>query len=224
MAQTYSQFKDYILDFLWRQNDTDLSNNLDKIIRMADAELNRKLNIQKREVSTTIAPEQEDYLLPSDFYQMISLSNLQPERQRQRSEMRATTKQQISDLRARTDSQYIEPYYYVQRSDSGRVLYLVGPYSATNPGSFDLTYRTAVPDYETDDSSWVEEEYLDLYVYTVAKHVSVFLREEERIQFFSNLMNDALISALDEDKRMVQFGGSPLNMKPHRHVPRTRRT
>lgn len=224
MAQTYAQFKTYLLDMLWNTNNTDLSNNLDKLIRMADNELNRKLDIQRREVTALIAPETQDYALPSDFYQMISLTNRQPTRQRRTGDMQVTTQSTVFEIRDAGDSAYIEPYYYVQRAASANTLYLVGPFSASNPGSFSLQYRTTVPDFETDDSSWLEADYLDLYVYTVFKHCAVFLREDERINMYAGLMSDALESALDEDKRKVQFGGSPLNMQPHHHVPRSRRS
>ena len=137
--------------------------------------------------------------------------------------MKATSLNMIYEMRQAGDSAYVEPFYYVQRAASANTLYLVGPFSASNPGDFELQYRTSVPDFQTDDASWLEADYLDLYVYTVFKHCAIFLREDERIQQYAVLMTDALESALDEDKRKVQFGGSPLHMEPHHHVPRTRR-
>jgi len=190
---------------------------------MADNELNRKLNIQRRQVSATIAPETEDFSLPSDFYQMVSLTNLQPERQRRNGEMQSSTFTLIQGMREAGDSQYIEPYYYAERAASANTLYLVGPFSAADPGSFAIQYRTTVPDFEGTDSSWLEADYLDLYVYAVFKHCAIFLREDERVATYNGYLTDAIESALDEDRREVQFGGSPLHMQPHRHVPRSRR-
>lgn len=219
----YSTFKSFLTTHLWKTNDTVLSNNLDNLILMANAELNRELNIQRREVTTTIAPEQEDFSLPSDFYQIMSLSNQEPTRQTRSGEFQNTTLQHIYDLRARTDSDYIEPYYYVQRAKDANTLYLVGPFSSSNPGSLMLQYRTAIPDYATTDSSWVADDYLDLYTYTVLSHCAPFLREDERVALWAQYKTAALASALDEDKRQVRFGGSPLHMKPHRAVPVTKR-
>lgn len=223
MAQTYAQFKTYLTDMLWRQNDTDLANNLDKLIRMADSELNRKLDIQRREVTATIAPEVEDFVLPADFYQMISLSNLQVERQRGNGVMTNTTLSNIYDMRTASDSAYIEPYYYAERSATASTLYLVGPFSAADAGSLQISYRTAIPDFAGTDASWLEADYLDLYVYAVFKHAAIFLREDDRVQQYDALMMDALGSSVDTDKRHIRFGGSPLHMQPHRHVPQTRR-
>jgi len=223
MAQTYSEFKTYLIDMLWRTNDTVLANNLDKLIRMADAELNRKLDIQRREVSALIAPETEDYSLPADFYQMISLTNRQPSRQVGAGPMMSSTLTMIYQMRDQTDSTFIAPYYTVERGATTNTLYLIGPFSADNPGSLSLQYRTTVPDFATTDASWLEADYLDLYVYAVFKHCAIFLREDARIQQYAALMQDALDSATDEDKRKVQFGGSPLHMASHRAVPQTRR-
>jgi len=59
----YSEFKTYLSTFLWKQNDTDLANNLDSLIRMADGELNRVLDIQRRQKTLLIAPTTENYAL-----------------------------------------------------------------------------------------------------------------------------------------------------------------
>jgi hypothetical protein len=208
---------------LWRQNDTDLANNLDNLIRMADSELNRKLDIQRREATAVIAPEVEDFVLPTDFYQMISLTNQQPERQVRQGSMKNSTFSAVQSTRVATKSVYIEPVYYAQRSAAANTLYLVGPFSATNAGAFALEYRAAVPDFQTDDTSWLEADFLDLYVYAVFKHCAIFLREDDRLQSYNSLMADALESAGYEDKHLLRFGGSPLQMQPHHHVPQTRR-
>lgn len=222
MGQTYSEFKTYVTTYLWRQNDTVLMNNLDKIIRMAHAEINRKLNIQRREVNITINPTSQDYSLPTDFYQVISLVNAGISRLND-GEMQSTTKAYIEQLRAKNTSR-VAPYYYAQRASDANTLFLVGPFSISDPGDLRLQYRTKVPDFETDDTSWLEEDYLDLYLYTVLKHCGIFSREDERIQFYAALAETALQEALTEDNHEVRFGGSPLHMQPHRVVPRTRRT
>ena len=114
------------------------------------------------------------------------------------------------------------PFYYIQRGSDESTMFLVGPFSQTNRGKFDLTYRAGIPNYATEDASWVEDLYLDLYVYAVFKHCAIFLREDERLTQYAGMMQDALASAIDEDVREVQFGGSPLNMQAHHHVPRTK--
>lgn len=220
---SYSDFKTWLTTFLWKTNDTVLVNNLDKLIKMAEAELNRTLAIQRRQVTLTIEPEAEDYDLPDDFQHIVSLSNLQPTRQARSANMKLSTLHHIYDMRARTDSSYIEPYYCTVRRSDGNTLYLVGPFSAENPGKFELEYRASVPDFATDDTSWLYDDYLDLYTYTALSHSSLFLREDERLETWRGMKNEALLAALDEDKRYGQFGGSPMTMQPHRAVPVTKR-
>ena len=45
----YQAFKDHIAEFLWKTNDQDLINSMDSLILMANAELDRKLDITRRE-------------------------------------------------------------------------------------------------------------------------------------------------------------------------------
>jgi hypothetical protein len=214
----YAAFKSYLATFLWKDNDSVLIANLDNLIKMAHAELGRKLDIQAREVSITIAPTSEDYVLPADFGQMISLTD----NGHRVGLMGVASKAVIMELRKTTQSRGVARSYYVQKGDTP-TLFLVGNFSVSEPGSFDLTYRTAIPDFAVTDESWLADDYLDLYTYTVLSHSATFLREDERLETWLNLKMDALMSALDEDKRHVRFGGSPLEMRPHHHVPRTRR-
>ena len=219
----YAGFKTFLTDTLWRQNDIDLSNNIDTYITLAENELNRTLTIQQREVGVLIAPETEDYVLPTDFRQVISLANMQPERQMGDGPMMNTTMNNIMKTRADSGSTAIAPLYYAQRASAGNTLYLSGPFSADCAGSLMLQYRSGIPDFATDDASWLADDYLDLYMYTVFKHVAVFLREDERLQTYAAYAKAALDDILDEDLRQVRFGGSPLTMQNARQAPVTRR-
>ena len=221
MAMTYTEFKTFLVDTLWRQNDTDLSNNLDKFITLAENELSRSLTIQQREAAVVIAPTTQDYTLPADFKQIMSVANMNPALQIGTGPMMATTLSNIITTRESTNSAYISPLYYAKRGSSTSTLYLSGPFSVANPGMFNLQYRAGIPDFATDDASWLEDEYLDLYMYTVFKHVAIFLREDERMQTYAAYAQAALDLAIDEDLRQVRFGGSPLEMKPARTIPRT---
>lgn len=218
----YVEFKTFLTDTLWRQNDIDLSNNIDTYITLAENELNRTLTIQQREVGVLIAPATEDYVLPTDFRQVMSLANMQPERQMGDGPMMNTTMSNIMKTRADSGSTAIAPLYYAQRASAGNTLYLSGPFSADGVGSLMLQYRSGIPDFATDDTSWLADDYLDLYMYTVFKHVAVFLREDERLQTYAAYAQSALEGILDEDLRQVRFGGSPLKMQNARQAPVTR--
>jgi hypothetical protein len=212
----YAAFKTFLATFLWKQNDTDLVANLDSLITMANAELNTRLNIQRRETTLAIAPTTQDYALPTDFRSMVSLNNNSAVDKRQ---FRNTTASDIYSMRVDSPDQVL-PFYSVAQGASGKLLRLVAPFSVSAAGSMVLVYRANVPDFAVTDTSWVADDYLDLYTYTVLSHTAPFLREDERVQLWLQMKTDALVAADDEDKRQIAFGGSPLQMRPHHAVPR----
>lgn len=214
---TYDEFKTHLTTFLWKQNDADLIANLDSLIRMADGELNRKLDVQRRQKTLNILPEVEDYVLPADFRHIISLNDMTSTNV---AEMKSTTLLDIYRLRTITHSSHVQPRYAVDEGVAGaKLLRLVGPFSDTSPGNMVLVYRSNIPDFATLDVSWLEADFLDLYTYTVLSHCAPFLREDERLAVWQQLKVDAIGSAIEEDKHMITHGGSPMQMRPHRPVP-----
>lgn len=213
----YAQFKTFLSTFLWKQNDVDLANNLDSLIRMADGELNRTLDVQRRQKTVLIEPETQDFVLPADFRHMVSLSNLD---ETAPSGFSSTTLVDLYKKRRQSRGAHLMPFYAVDQGDGAdKILRLVGPFSVTTPGALMLTYRANVPDFQALDSSWVEADFLDLYTYTILSHTAPFLREDERLSVWMEMKALAITAALEEDRHHVVHGGSPLRMQPHRAVP-----
>jgi hypothetical protein len=210
-------FKSYLATFLWKQNDVDLVANMDSLIRMADGELNRVLDIQRRQVTVRIAPVVEDHPLPSDFRNIVSLHNNWAT---SRGIMSSTTLSDLYSKRVISGSANVLPFYAIDEGVSGaKLLRLIGPFSTTTPGDMTLVYRANVPDFQALDASWLEADFLDLYTYTILSHAAPFLREDERMVVWENKKAEAIMSALSEDRHSVVHGGSPLQMRPHRPVP-----
>jgi hypothetical protein len=225
MAQTYAQFKTFIRDMLWRPNDQVLADNLDQIIKMANSELRSMTSDwQRRQQSKTIAPTSGDFNLTvkvPDLESVLSVTNNINRGYYSRNN--AKTWQQvvpsrIYELRAQHPDQTL-PYYSVDRDDWAVYLRFAANFSADNPGDLQLFYRVGIPDYATTDSSWIEDEYKDLYMYAVLKHAAIFVREEDRVGLFNDLMTSAFNVADMDDKHNKAFGGSPLYMSPHHRVP-----
>lgn len=212
----YATFTSFLRTFLWKQNDTDLANNIDSLVVMANAELSRVLDLKRREESSTIAPTGEDFVLPSNFRHMIAVIGLQSP---MKGTFANTTASHIYEMRAKGRSEVGAPYYHVAQDGADKVLRLVGPFSVSNPGSIGIVYRAAIPDFAVADASWLADDYLDLYTYAVLSHTAPFLREDERLPVWQTMKSDAIATAIIEDKHNVDFGGSPLQMRPHRVVP-----
>lgn len=221
MAMTYSQFKTYILDTLWRVNDTALANNLDTIIRQANNELNKLTrDWQRRQQTENILPTSQDY--QNTFGSVLSVTSNSPDTyyQTKAKTFQRTTLSHVYELRAQNPGGPLLPWYATDVADSVKYLRLVGPsLSASNTGDLIVVYRMDIPDYATTDESWFEDEYLDLYAFTVYKHCAIFVREDERIQTYASLQTEAFRIADEDDKHNLQWGGSPLVMRPHHPVP-----
>lgn len=204
--QTYSQFKDHLTTFLWKQNDTDLIARLDSLIKMGTSELDRMLDITRREtsvvVTVTSTADNADVILPADFKQMIALTSADCVF------ANATTQQLLTARKGYTGK--FQPMYHVAHNGTQHVLQMVG--SGELGDEFALTYRNKLPDYEGTDASWLEDEYLDLYTYTVLKHCAPFLREDERIQTWIQLATQAMTTVIEEDRHSIEFGGADAAM------------
>jgi hypothetical protein len=222
MAMTFTAFKTYIMKSLWNENNTDLSNEFSKIVQAANNELNKLTkDWQRRHKSTVIAPETIDFDLTTNVTGFGAILSLVDNNQANTSPiMGQVTKSYLQGLRTRYPNQKFSAYFLEQDEDTGTFyLRLTGNFSASDPGDFTLEYLVAIPDYETADASWLEDEHLDLYQYCVMKHCAVFLREDERIELYANMMKTAMETAEIDDKHNQQFGGSPLRQLSHRQVP-----
>lgn len=181
----YSEFKEWLTEFLWKSGDTVLQERLDSLITMGTSELERKLKVQDREVGAYLYVVSEEHDLPEDYSKMRLVGN----------EWNYVTPSELEQLRDATNSGTTQSVYSLRANK----LLLCGPFNATNPYELFITYQAKLPDFKTDDASWLADNYLDLYTYTCLKHAAPFIREDERIQIWASLALDALESVLEDD-------------------------
>lgn len=210
---TYAEFKAFLATFLWKDNDAVLVANLDSLIKMANAELNRTLDIERREVVDVINPTSWNWSLPADFRHMIEFNDSSVTNGGQWS------KASVGIVLQARSRQVTRPLYAV----NGLMLYLTNNHSVLNPGEYTIRYRANVPNFAVTDVSYLADEMLDLYTYTALSHSATFLREDERLATWNTLKTDALATAIREDKSKVAFGASPLHVQPHSLIPYTTR-
>ena len=205
MSMTYDEFKEYMRGFLWKPNDAQLLNDLDNLIKLGTAELDRKLDINRREVSFTFDSVQNDTNKqdkPADLKHIVALNST-------KYHYEVVSEGQIQhELNVNTTNRE-RPFVAVV----GAELAFGHTFPVGNqPLIYQLVYRTRLPDYMVAGTSWVEDEYLDLYTYTILKHTAPWLREDERVPLWFQYAGDALTSVLEEDKFNVEYGSSPLHM------------
>lgn len=197
----YSQFKAYIARFVWRNGDTVFEADLDNMIGMAHARLNRDLRIQKMVVTAQAPLTADTLVLPSDYNEMRTItSDSQPAPMQYVSPYE---RERIKLLNAST----FQPIYTI----AGNAIYFVGPMSATDdpPRLITMTYYAKVPDFAADDTSWMADEYLDLYTYAVLRHTPAYLKDDERVVLWKNEYDETLASVKDAEAGR-RYAGSPL--------------
>jgi len=224
-ALTYAEYKEFVLANLWRTGDAVLEANLDSLIGNADNELRaRTADWQKRQQSVNILPTSEDFDVTANVPGFESVVAVVKNgvagyyQGKQTKTLLATTPAQVYSSRANYPLQYVAEYA-IESVGQNIFLRFAGPFTVDSPGDFQLIYYGGVPDYQTTDASWLQSEYGGLYLNTILKHCAMFVREDDRVQLYSGLADQAFSLGDQEDKHRRQFGGSPLKMKPHHPVP-----
>jgi hypothetical protein len=197
----YSGFKSYLARFVWRNGDTVFEADLDNMIDMAHARLNRDLRIQ-RMIVTAQAPLTADTLvLPADYNEMRTITSDSPP-----APMQYVSPYERERIKLANASTF-QPIYTI----AGNAIFFVGPMAPTDnpPRTVTMTYFAKVPDFATTNSSWLADEYLDLYTYAVLRHTPAYLKDDERVVLWKNEYDETLASVVNAEAGR-RFAGSPL--------------
>lgn len=203
----YAEFKDFLMDHLWKQGDSVVLSRLDQIIKVAEAELNRTLKIEDRNQLSDAEATDNLVPLPLDYREMRSLSNPYCRG------MKYYTPNKFFDLESKYANRINYEAYTVV--NHGEEIALLGPLSVDNPLSLTMVYYANIPSFQDADESWVVDKYLDLYAYCVLKHTAPFLREDERLGTWGALYTDAFTTTMEENENR-KYAGSPIQM----HFPK----
>lgn len=198
---TYQQFKDYLARFVWRDGDTAFEADLDNLIAMGEARLNRDLRLRIMETTTTVSATERLVDLPDDYLELRRVSG-------PRGALHFVTPQEAASEATGAAFPQLVGTYTIE----GRKLALHGPQSVTEPIGLVLVYYARVPDFKTDDTSWLADLYLDLYTYAVLRHTASYLRDDERVALWQNEYATTLESVM-QDELKARYAGSPLTVR-----------
>lgn len=201
MSMTYAQFKAYLARFVWRDGDTTFESELDNLISMAHARLNRDLRIQRMSKTATLSITSNALTLPTDYIELrVVATSDRP------TPLNYITPNELERLRATSPGQFQGVY-----SITGNTLQFAGA-SAAEGRTATIVYYASVPDFETDDTSWLADLYLDLYTYAVLRHTASYLHDDARVALWQNEYAETLASVMaDETNR--RYAGSPLTSR-----------
>lgn len=188
MVQTYQEFKDYLVDFLWKPGDAKLIASLPNLIRMGEAKLKRELRIEARHTSITLAVTSPVEPLPNDFYSMREVVDQDGNLGQLRYVSPAALKEKAN---ARPN------HWLALYSLEDKNILFAGPNQSIPATAKNITihYVRDIPNFETEDQSWLTDDNLDLLTYATLYHSAPFLREDERVSMWNSLYAAALTSA-----------------------------
>ncbi len=198
---TYQEFVDYLTVYLWRENDAQLVTSMSNLIKMAEASLNQRLKVQAREEAVTLSVIAQDVALPDDYRSIVSLTSMAPA-PALGGEVYFVSAAQLYEQRRNSGAAYVVNEYSI----SGSTLLLSGPFDAAAPAEYILTYYKNIPSFEETGSSFLIDNYLDLFTFAVLKQAAPYLREDERLKGWQDLYMEALNEALDEDAAQRRVG------------------
>lgn len=192
---TYQEFKDHIATFLWRAGDQPVLNALDNLITLAEARLTRDLKIEDAVQLYAAQPVDNVMVVPAGYRSLDQL---------------------IWDQNF--SLYYVTPYEFHQRKAPsgtmaewftivGNQIWLAG--TIADP-TFIISYFATVPDYQTDDASWVADRHLDLLTYCTLMHCGHFIRDETQAADWKAEYVKELANVMEESTRLRYPKGGPL--------------
>jgi len=195
---TYAQFKDYIARFLWREGDAGFAGDLDNLIKMGEARLNRDLRVQRMSRTQSATIQGGSIQVPDDYLEMrVITTDSHP------SPLQYVSPFEMEQIRVTNPSRF-QPVYTI----AGERFRFAGA-SADEGRTVVLTYYAKVPGFQNLGSSWLAEDHLDLYTYAVLRHTASYLHDDARVALWQNEYAETLASVMDEETRK-RYAGSPL--------------
>lgn len=177
----YAAFKAHVTTFMWRDNDPRIIENLDTLIRMAEATMRADLDLTEQEETKVIYPTTHDVNLPFDAEYVRDVNS-------GIYDYKYITPGRLLQHRVADGENVHLPYY----SLTGNILMLIGPFGQEEEDrvAVVITYSANVPDYQNTDTSWIADRYLDMYVYAVLKHAAAFVKDDARVQLYKGLYDE----------------------------------
>jgi len=188
---TYQELQDEVAAFLVR---TDLAAQIPTFIRLAEADMNRRVRHWRMEGRATLSITSQFTDLPSDWLETKRLATdraLEP-----------VSIDYMQERRYRHGDAAGEPRYFAH--SAGQIEVLPSPDEAHTAT---LLYWARIPALTgSNTSNWLLDENPDAYLYGALMHSSGLLQEDERIATWGGLYADAVRSINGNDNSVSGTG------------------
>lgn len=206
---SYSALKSSIADWL---NRDDLTATIPDFISLAEAQLERRLPVQKRTQRSTATIDTQFSALPSDFVSAKSLV--------------LTSTAPVQPLTFLTEDE-LDAKKSIYRT-TGKPLFfaLIGNQIEVLPApdtgyTAELTYvATLAKLSDSNTSNWLLERHPDVYLYGALLQAAPYLRDDERVALWTPLYGQAIEDMILQNERAAfSQGRMAMTVRPTRVIP-----
>ena len=173
---TYSDLQSAIADWL---NRADLTARIPDFIALAEATLNQVVRSTRmvNDASISLTANTRNAAMPADFLAPVYLqsSNAQPLEQ-------VSVQQLIMLRRSRMKTPGVPAFFAVVGRN-----FEFAPIPAANE-TVDCSYYGAIPPLAANSTNWLLTYKPDLYLYTALLHAAPFLKDDQRVALFTNML------------------------------------
>ena len=203
MATSYADFQTYVLRTLWRVGDADLTSDLPRLIREAEARMSRDLRIEDNTTIFEHTFESNEVALPAD-YQEIRSVDFEP----WGTAAYITPQQYAKKLVDNRDNIQPPPFYTVMT----KRLLLLGNIGVDSSVDVSVLYYTKLPPFEDNtDLNQFYEDYPDMYLAAVLQRTYVYMRDTEKAGIFEQQYANLAQSVMDNEGSR-KYAGAPIHM------------
>jgi hypothetical protein len=186
---------DAISSYLWDRDD--ILVQIPTFIKLAEAEMNRRLSVRKKFLRVTLTVDAEYVDLPDDYGGIIALElNTDPPVQ-----PRMMTPDGLMQERAGQGTTTGKPYAVAIVGDQLRFFY-----APDDSHTAELQYYQGLTALVADaDTNWILDKHPDAYLYGALVHSAPWLRDDERLSPFGTLFT-AIMEDIVTQSQLEELG------------------
>ena len=198
---TYDELKTAIADTL---NRDDLASSVPNFISLAEANMQRRIRHWRQEKRANAVIDSQYSAVPADFLEIIRFyitsGDTKP--------LELISQGELLERKRRNLNTSGSPSFYALTAGELEVYPVPdGAYDA------ELYYYSRVPALTSvDTTNWLLDYFPDVYLYGSLVHSAPYLKDDERIQVWAALFQEA-IDAINASSEKAKFGGSSRRMK-----------
>lgn len=194
------------LQYSDRKNDIEINDNMDTFFRVVEARVNRKLQVQKMSVRTSIITiaDQEYYGLPADFAGLRDIEVRGEDQSRARQTLHYLSPEQMNAYSGNLAGKEI--FYTIIANQ----LQIMPPQENKY---LELVYYQHVPPITPqNDVNWLSTHHPDAYIFGLMVEINAFTKDAEGAALWDGRFVTAIKDIKDDDA-LTRWSGTPLQIR-----------